>query len=350
MTTAPLPPSATALGKRKEEHDPGSGHVHLVPGARFATSRASYPLKLLSPAPLPSQPANLATCYTLAYGGGLVAGDVISLRVEVDEGCGLVMLTQGSTKVFKKRPGLRPKSHLLRSAHTADDDESSTATTDHWTVVQRLHVRLEPNSMLVLMPDSVSPFRDSRYAQAQRFVLPSCGTASLLVLDWVNSGRGQKQGYANASDEREVWSMARYASTNEVLVGDKVVMRERMILENDNLESGSTPTPAEKGKGKLLNTARHLAPYNVYATILILGPLFAPLLEHLRKTTEAVQQFQLHRPQTLTWSYSPVEEGRGGVLRIAAVEVEDVRVWMREHLDKGGVRQLVGDGLWPRVL
>jgi len=328
QTTRPL-----AGQHSSDDREPGSGHIHLVPGARFATSRASYPLKLLSPAPLPSQPPNLATIYTLAYGGGLVAGDFISLRVELDEGCGLVMLTQGSTKVFKKRPGLRPKSHSLR--------QSSTPSDDHWTIHQRLHVTLKPECLLLVMPDSVSPFRDSRYSQIQRFVLPPCGTGSALILDWVNSGRGQQHGYSGASETAEIWSMARYASTNEVMIGDKTIMRERMILDNSLLPGKSSD---------ISSIAKHLAPYNVYATVLIIGPKFASLLEYLRVMVDGVQQFQLQRPQKLTWAFSPVEGGKGGVLRVAGVEVEDIKIWLRAVLGNGGVRDLVGDGLWPRVI
>ena len=328
QTTRPL-----AGQPSSDDREPGSGHIHLVPGARFATSRASYPLKLLSPAPLSSQPPNLATIYTLAYGGGLVAGDIISLRVELDEGCGLVMLTQGSTKVFKKRPGLRPKSHSLR--------QSSNPSDDHWTIHQRLHVTLKPDCLLLVMPDSVSPFRDSRYSQIQRFVLPPCGTGSALILDWVNSGRGQQQGFNGASDTAEIWSMARYASTNEVMLGDKTIMRERMILDNSLLPGKSSD---------LSSIARHLAPYNVYATVLIIGPKFESLLEYLRVMVDGVQQFQLQRPQKLTWAFSPVEGGKGGVVRVAGVEVEDVKIWLRAVLGNGGVRELVGDGLWPRVI
>jgi urease accessory protein len=331
-----LPNRPLAGQQSAEGREPGSGHIHLVPGARFATSRASYPLKLLSPAPLSSQPPNLATCYTLAYGGGLVAGDVISLRVELDEGCGLVMLTQGSTKVFKKRPGIRPQSHTLR--------QSSSPSADHWTAVQRLHVTLKSDCLILVMPDSVSPFRDSRYSQLQRFVLPACGTGSALILDWVNSGRGQQQGYSGASNTAEVWSMARYASTNEVLIGDKTVMRERMILDNSLL-----PNPRSR-PNDLSSIAKHLAPYNVYATVLIIGPKLQPLLEYLRIMVDKVQQFQLQRPPKLTWAFSPVEAGKGGVVRIAAVEVEDVKMWLRQTLSNGGVRDLVGEGLWPRVI
>jgi urease accessory protein len=166
-----------------------------------------------------------------------------------------------------------------------------------------------------------------------------------LILDWVNSGRGHQQGYEGASEKAEIWSMARYASTNEVLMGDKTIMRERMILDNSLL-----PTPSGSTSNGLSSIARHLAPYNVYATVLIIGPKFERLLEYLRKMVDGVSQFQLQRPQKLTWAFSPVESGKGGVVRLAGVEVEDVKDWLRLVMDKGGVRDLVGDGLWPRVI
>jgi urease accessory protein len=38
------------------------------------------------------------------------------------------------------------------------------------------------------------------------------------------------------------------------------------------------------------------------------------------------------------------------VVRVAAVRVEDVKIWLRAVLGNGEVRDLVGDGLWPRVI
>lgn len=51
----------------------------------------SYPLKLLSPRlSLPE----VAVVYVLTYGGGLVAGDVVDLHVNIKDGRSLVLLTQ----------------------------------------------------------------------------------------------------------------------------------------------------------------------------------------------------------------------------------------------------------------
>lgn len=73
---------------------PGTGRIttHLA-GSEAVLSElsSSYPLKLLSPKL--SRP-NVAIVYVLTYGGGLVAGDRVSLDVDVREGAVLVLLTQ----------------------------------------------------------------------------------------------------------------------------------------------------------------------------------------------------------------------------------------------------------------
>ncbi|TXT13548.1 hypothetical protein VHUM_00915 [Vanrija humicola] len=335
-TAAPAtakPPAAAPTPRRAPAGPPpGHGHLHLThaPRAHFSTQRAPYPLKLITPNQLPSQPQNIRIAYSLAYGGGLVAGDSVQLDVSVDAGCGLVLLTQGSTKVFKHRPGMRPKSHLL-SRGLMDAGEHAAPTTR-----QRMHVALQPGAFVMIMPDSVSPFRASTYAQAQRVTLPADGSASALVLDWVNSGRG-----ARPPDD-EFWAMAYYASTNEIVIGGEVVARERMVLDNrahDTTDPASGLSPA----------AVRLAPYHVYAAVLIEGPHFAKLRAHLDDVVDGTSQFQLPRPPGLLWSYSPLSE-TGGILRVAGIEVEDVRDWLRAAFTAGGINDLVGPGLWPRCI
>lgn len=73
---------------------PGSGQIHLLPFGRFSRLSFCYPLKLLSPTPLPSSPAGLRVVYLLSYGGGLVGGDRVWIDVGVEQGARLVLLTQ----------------------------------------------------------------------------------------------------------------------------------------------------------------------------------------------------------------------------------------------------------------
>lgn len=355
----PSPPSHSPSPSLLPNREPaGNGHLHLSNPhhARFSALRASYPLKLLAPNSLPSQPPHVALAYSLAYGGGLVAGDRVQLSITVDAGCGLVLLTQGSTKVYKHRMGLRPQSHLLRPTDTdqpAKDGKNGEAPLTR----QRMHVAVAPGAFLLLMPDTVSPFRDSRYAQAQRIVLAEGSSA--LILDWVNSGRGHRppmptryvvskdttddaiKSGATAPDE-EVWAMAYYGSTNEVVVNGAVVARERMVLDNAGHATDKT------GSG-LSPVALRLAPYHIYATVLAYGPHLAPLRALLDKVVDGTFQFQLPRPPGLIWSYSALSDD-GGILRVTGLEVEDVRSWLRAVLQAGGVADLVREGLWPRCI
>ena len=351
---------APSVQRRLAETYPtaGSGHIHLatVRGgnrrAQFSTLRAAYPLKFLTPDPLPSQPPNIGVVYSLAYGGGLVAGDLISQRVEVDDGAGLVMLTQGSTKVFKHRPGIRPRSRTSSQPMKLDGSSArgSSAT------LQRLSVTLKPGSFLLLLPDPVSPFKGSNYAQSQRFMLPSDDTASVLVVDWFNSGRGagfaQSVHPATASPgngasqskshpiDPEIWSMDRYVSLNEVLIGTKLLMRERMVLE-DRISPSSEPT--------FPSIASRMAPYHVYATMFIVGAHLKGFVDHILILCDRELQFRLKSPPRLLWSFSEIGPG-AGVLRIAGHEVEEVRKWLREAMEAGGIQQLVGEALWPRII
>ncbi|EAL21290.1 hypothetical protein CNBD3440 [Cryptococcus deneoformans B-3501A] len=327
-----MPPPMKAPLRNPPRLLAGEGRVHLSASnahPSFSTRLAAYPLKLLSPIPLPSQPSNFAVLYTLAYGGGLVAGDLVSLSVVLDPGCGLVMLTQGTTKVYKRRPGLRPLSHLHTSPPSSDPNLTR----------QRMHIRLSSSSFLLLLPESVSPFRASIYSQTQRFVLPADRTASVLILDWVNSGRGQRP----QEVDEEIWSMDSYGSTNEIWVGDERIMRERMVLDNSHF--------ALNAGGSLSPIANQLSPYNVYATILILGPHFTTLFSYLAYLSDHSRQFQLKEPPGLAWSFSEIDgKLQAGVVRIAACEVEDARKWLREVMTAGGVAALVGEGMWPRCI
>jgi urease accessory protein len=69
------------------------GRIVLSKNARFKHLEFSFPLKLMAPR-LHSALPNLGVCYVLSFGGGLVSGDTVLLRVEVEPDCSLLMLTQ----------------------------------------------------------------------------------------------------------------------------------------------------------------------------------------------------------------------------------------------------------------
>ncbi|KAI0721336.1 UreD-domain-containing protein [Cerioporus squamosus] len=266
------------------------GHANV-----FSEMSATYPLKLLSPQ-LPS--SDVSVVYMFSYGGGLVGGDRVQLDVEVHDGARLAILSQGSTKVFKVRPGQRLSARSKLQSVTT----------------QRLVVRVAPRSALFLLPDPVTCFRAAKYHQIQTFRLSK--DSSAVLLDWITSGR---------KSLGEEWLFSKYFSLNEVWIEDKRVAKDAMLLEERDVLSESGPlTPR--------TLAESLAPYSCYATLIMYGPLLEDTMRHLTTAYGAITVFKQHAPPPLLWSLSPICEGRGCVVRVAAQETEHVKNWIGSAL------------------
>src|SRR5690349_21171006 len=81
----------------------GAGTIHVSRHSSRTTLSSltsSYPLRLL--APRTHDPRNVSV-YALAHGGGLVSGDHVHIDITIDSDCALTLLTQGSTKVYRKK-------------------------------------------------------------------------------------------------------------------------------------------------------------------------------------------------------------------------------------------------------
>ncbi|KAF8140373.1 UreD-domain-containing protein [Boletus edulis] len=261
----------------------GQGRITCVshgPSVVFTELSATYPLKLLSPKL--AQDA-VAIVYVLSYGGGLINGDHVKIDVNVKDGCKLVLLSQGSTKVFKTRPGDRPSTRLGQPTHTAPN--VTTYVTE---------ATVAPGSALFLLPDPVTCFRAAAYSQTQRITLSR--DASLVLLDWVTSGR---------KSMGEEWVFSRYHSLNE--------------------ETAETA---------------QLKPYSCYATVILSGPLVQDVVAQLDKLYQSKTVFKTASPARMVWALSPISEGKGYILRAAGLETEDVRNWLRESLQ--GFEDIVG--------
>lgn len=304
---------------------PGNGTIHLAllpPNTpRLRTVNYQYPLKLVSPAPLNTtdEPPNLVhTVYLLTYGGGLVAGDAIDLLVTVETTTRLVLLTQGSTKLFKS-----PSPDVISK--------------------QRMTVNLSPASALCYLPDPVQPFENSSYQQHQIYnlAIPDSNeltTGNLCVLDWVCNGRP-----ANG----ENWSFFRYESKNEIYLKStdgkrKLLLRDNMLLVCDQLEDS------------IADRMNNLA---VFGTLILYGTLFQNLGQFFMEEFKALPRIggrnwdsgsesgdedldpavigRLERQRRekddgLLWSAASV---RGCVVvKFGAPEVESGRRWLRNML------------------
>lgn len=226
----------------------------------------------------------------------------------------MLTFTQGSTKVFKTRPGDRPSTRLGQPAHAAPN--VTTYVTE---------ATVAPGSALFLLPDPVTCFRAASYSQTQRITLSS--GASLVLLDWVTSGR---------KSLGEEWVFSRYHSLNEVVLDGQCIARDIMLLEGPPVK----PPEITQCQGLSRTLEERLKPYSCYATLIFCGPLVQGVIAHLDKLYQSITVFKVSSPARMIWALSPISEGKGYVLRVAGVETEDVKDWLRESLR--GFEDIVG--------
>lgn len=317
---------------------PGHGTIHLAllpPNTpRLKTVSYQYPLKLISPSTFhvpDDESRRVHTVYLLSYGGGLVAGDTIDLNVILEANTRLVLLTQGSTKLFKA-PG------------------RDVLTT------QRMTVDVAPTSALCYLPDPVQPFERSNFEQTQVYnILPSSdgsGLGNLCVLDWVCNGRP-----ANG----ENWSFYRYGSRNEIYTSQpngkrRLLLRDNVVLDDDGVDN---------------SIAARMDGQAVFGTLILFGPLMRSLGEFFMEEFKllpriggrkwdsgsdcgdgeddiepAVARRLVRQRQevedNVLWSAASV---RGCVVvKFTAPEVEAGKSWLRSMLlEEGSVRTMFGD-------
>ncbi|MBF9142099.1 urease accessory protein UreD [Hymenobacter properus] len=161
--------------------------------SRLVACQNIQPLKLLQPA----SHGRAAHVVLSSYGGGLVAGDIIRLRVSVQAEARLIISTQASTRVFRSIDG------AVAEQHTVGE--------------------LAENALAVVFPDPVVPQAASRYRQVQEWQLhPS----SLLVLvDWFHSGR---------MDQGERFAFTSLHSELRVRVGGRLVLLDRFAFQPED--------------------------------------------------------------------------------------------------------------------
>ncbi|KAF1921588.1 UreD urease accessory protein-domain-containing protein [Ampelomyces quisqualis] len=289
-----------------------------------------YPLKLVAPDPLPppsyassrSSPRLVHTVFLLTYGGGIVAGDTIDLDISLDGGTRLVLLTQGSTKIFKTPdPSVKSRQHMT--------------------------VHLEHDAALIYLPDPVQPFAHTAFSQSQQYHLKE-GQGSLCVCDWVTSGR---------SARGENWDIHEYNSKNEVWSFDDAGQRRLLLRDNLILD--------KHGRTDMALSSR-MDGYAVFGTLIIRGPSFSSLAQFFMDEFEALPRIggrnwgdtvqpdpttteqrrcarqQRENDDGLIWSAANV---RGFVLvKFASRAVEGARKWLRDMVrEEGSVLQGFGE-------
>lgn len=273
----------------------------------------------------------VAAVYVVGYGGGLVSGDTVAVDLDVGERCTMLILTQGSTKVYK-----------MRGASSSDTTTSQT-----------MRAIVQANATMIVLPDPVTCFSSSRYSQTQRFDLLDARTSSLVLLDWFTSGRAHLRLRDGSTTKSEQWAFRSYASRNEVRIGGKeIVARDVLLLEQSEDQARLAAEHGAEGE-----VARSCKPYACYATLLLIGIDTLPLVDGLKAEFYAIQQHHRKRTdgvQAVLWSCSPITESLcsnfpvGLIVRIAGIDTESVRHWLRDHLQS--FKGLIGDDLYRQAL
>ncbi|KAK4203297.1 UreD urease accessory protein-domain-containing protein [Triangularia verruculosa] len=230
----------------KSSSVPGEGHLiaKLLPQGTsgLETFKYQYPLKLITP--LRPSETESTLVYLLSYGGGLVAGDHVNLKVDVRSQAKLSMVTRGHTKVF-------------------------TTTSPEIVTRQEMRVSIASEGALCLLPDPVQPFAGSVYEQKQVFRMEE--DASLCLLDWVTQGRiarGENWSFVRWIGRNEIWTAPPDEGDGEAkLEKDRLLVRDTVKLDSDK------PHP----ELPLLRDSMHGAA--VMGTLLLKGPLMKSLGE-----------------------------------------------------------------------
>ncbi|KAK5133309.1 hypothetical protein LTR08_007834 [Meristemomyces frigidus] len=303
---------------------PGHGTIYLAllpPSTpRLRTASYQYPLKLVSPAPTrtANEPSHVVhTVYLLTYGGGIVAGDGIDLNVTLESTTRLVLLTQGSTKLFKA-----PSSEVLSR--------------------QCVNVNLASGSAFCYLPDPVQPFEHSCFEQRQVYNIAASDetmqdVGSLCVLDWICNGRP-----ANG----ENWSFFRYGSRNEIYLSlpdgkRRLLLRDNVLLDSEALD------------GNIADRMNELA---VFGTLILHGPICTALGQFFMNEFKA-----LPRVGGRKWdsgSESEEEDVGLSVIRRAARQRQenvDGLLWSAASVRgcvvvKFGAKELEGGRRWVRSM
>ncbi|KAJ9639117.1 uncharacterized protein PV06_07330 [Exophiala oligosperma] len=308
LPQSPFAPSTSVAGA-------GEIVLSLLPPGKQALQvfKYQYPLKLIAPEPhSSSDDKHVTIAFLLTYGGGLVGGDQVNLKIELQETTRLILLTQGSTKLFKA-----PNKSVVSK--------------------QTLDVKIGHGAALCYLPDPTQPFAESVYEQKQTFYVAPEGTSNLLMLDWVSEGRRALG---------ESWTLWSWKGRNEVREFDRqskgrLLLRDAVMLHEDGL-----------GGVGLVDKADNMA---IFGTLIVYGTLFGKLAEFLMNefanqprigaknwTQEPLTHTdQAHQAEGLLWTVARV---RGFVLvKFGAKDLDGARHWLGDLLKREGtVEQLFG--------
>jgi urease accessory protein len=279
------PARAESASRVRETDGPGSGFLQFSRSGKATVLRRRFamnPLKLLNP----RNHGCGAWVYSSTYGGGLVGGDAIDIRAQVDVGATGFLSSQSSTKIYRS---------LANASQT-------------------LRVSIAAGGLMVVAPDPIVCFKDSHFEQEQEFTLAA--DANLILVDCLCAGR-------TANGER--WAFRNYESKITVTQDGVTLLYDALRL---NPEQGGI----ESRMGR----------FNAFATIVLIGPRIESAGTKLQA---AIAAMPVVRGANLICACSPFRNS-GTLLRILGVSVEEVSRKIQSCLSF--VPDLLGDDPWSR--
>ncbi|KAG2186591.1 hypothetical protein INT44_002815 [Umbelopsis vinacea] len=306
---------------------PGAGSIicnSFGTATKFTRCHAQYPLKFI---PTSTHVDNLAAAYILSYGGGMLSGDEVDMTIELNKNADLLLMTQGSTKIFKDREqsavaGI-PISRLPGRDGPVIDGASQT-----------IDAFVSPTSMLLLLPDPVTSFKHSIYTSYQKFHLTSDGTSTsqLVLLDWFTSGRIARG---------EKWHFKKYASKIDIRLDGRLLIRDNLVLEDENKEWMP-----------ISSFASRLHPHTCFATLIMIAPgqnELSHVVQHCVEAFDRLSIGQVKAPKDLIWSLSRLRHVENGVMvRVAGTTTEMVKNFLKNEA-LANLDTVIGHGMYEKL-
>ncbi|ORZ17816.1 UreD urease accessory protein-domain-containing protein [Absidia repens] len=339
--------------------EPGSGTLVCQcynDKTKFSRIHAQYPLKFI---PTRGHADRLAVVYMISYGGGIVSGDRFNISIEVLPKAILLLMTQGNTKVFKDRIHQRQWMTLLAQKTTdalqrilspappptpTPSNKNSKEMAEE-TSIQTITTQVSSNGTCLILPDPVTSFKHSSFTSRQLIHLED-DSAQLVLLDWFTSGRHTRG---------ENWAFNFYASRIDIRVKRRLVIKDHMVLEDDPASGNG----GAAGGGDTSYAAK-LRPYTCFATLIIIArasssesaaSLYQSIESILAKAEDMrMYPHALKEQRDLLWSVSPCLDQRGVLIRIAGMTTEMVRDFVKDECLGQGLKDIVGEGMFGKIL
>jgi urease accessory protein len=244
---------------------------HHADASRVVVCRSEPPLRLLTP----SSGTGTAWAMLASYGGGMVQGDRVRLRIRCGRGARALVGTQANGRVYR---------HL----------EAATARQETTGLV-------ESGALLVVFPDPLVLHADSRFAQRQDWQVAADG--SLVLGDWFQCGR---------SDNGEQFAYLLWENETALRVGEKLAVVDRFRSE--------PPAEDPRAPGRFGDA-------NLMLTLHVLGPVANGLLAALEPFAAFDEVRQVPGAPTdapaLRCAVNRLETAEGFVLRALGGTRED---------------------------